>query len=208
MSSKLVAPTPRIPALPYGELVVPLLVAAQGERAAKRYVEFFAARIRNPNTRRAYARAAADFLGWCERRALALPTIEPVHVAAYVEQLLRTGLPREPDGRPSPLAAHSVKQQLAAVRMLSDWFVVGQVVPHNPAASVRGAPSSCWLLGKRVGTPKAMLARSSSRGSNPADVRPRPERARPRGAALAGGDVVAAEMEKQLCNSLRVRRSL
>jgi hypothetical protein len=102
MSSKLVAPTPRIPALPYGELVVPLLVAAQGERAAKRYVEFFAAQIRNPNTRRAYARAATDFLHWCERRALALPAIEPVHVAAYVEQLLRTGLPREPDGTPSP----------------------------------------------------------------------------------------------------------
>ena len=41
-----------------------------------------------------------------------------------------------------------------------------------------------------------MLARSSSRGSNPADVRPRAERTRPRGAVLAGGDVVAAEMEK------------
>src|SRR5215207_9365698 len=41
-----------------------------------------------------------------------------------------------------------------------------------------------------------MLARSSSRGSNPADVRPRPERTRPRGAVLAGRDVVAAEMEE------------
>jgi hypothetical protein len=36
-----------LPALPYGELVVPLLVAQEGERAAKRYVEFFAANIRN-----------------------------------------------------------------------------------------------------------------------------------------------------------------
>ncbi len=41
-----------------------------------------------------------------------------------------------------------------------------------------------------------MLARSSSRGSNPADVCPRLERTRPRGAVLAGGDVVAAEMEE------------
>jgi hypothetical protein len=52
-----------LPALPYGELVVPLLVAQEGERAAKRYLEFFAANIRNPNTRRAYARVAGEFLG-------------------------------------------------------------------------------------------------------------------------------------------------
>jgi site-specific recombinase XerC len=31
-----------------------------------------------------------------------------------------------------------VKQQLAAVRMLFDWLITGQVVPHNPAAAVRG----------------------------------------------------------------------
>jgi len=50
-----------------------------------------------------------------------------VHVAAWVEGLGR-------DGRSAP----TVKQQLAAVRMLFDWLVVGQVVPHNPAAAVRG----------------------------------------------------------------------
>jgi integrase len=31
-----------------------------------------------------------------------------------------------------------VKQQLAAVRMLFDWLVTGQVVPMNPAPAVRG----------------------------------------------------------------------
>ncbi|MCK6500221.1 MAG: tyrosine-type recombinase/integrase [Nitrospira sp.] len=31
-----------------------------------------------------------------------------------------------------------MKQHLAAIRMLFDWLVVGQVVPFNPAASVRG----------------------------------------------------------------------
>ena len=34
--------------------------------------------------------------------------------------------------------APGVKQQLAAVRMLFDWLVTGQVVPMNPAAAVRG----------------------------------------------------------------------
>ena len=52
--------------------------------------------------------------------------MEPVHVAVFVEQLGRT------------LSAASVKQHLAAIRMLYDWLVIGQVVPLNPAASVRG----------------------------------------------------------------------
>jgi hypothetical protein len=32
---------------------------------ARRTLEFFTADIRNANTRRAYARAGADFAGWC-----------------------------------------------------------------------------------------------------------------------------------------------
>ncbi|TCZ55766.1 tyrosine-type recombinase/integrase [Roseicella aquatilis] len=151
--NELITPTGHLPSLPYGKLVVPLLVAQEGERAAKRYVEFFAANIRNRNTRRAYARAAADFLGWCERRALTLPAIEPVHVAAYVEQLLQTGLPREPGAPPVPLSPPSVKQQLAAIRMLFDWFVVGQIVPHNPASSVRG-PKHVVARGKTPVLPR------------------------------------------------------
>jgi site-specific recombinase XerD len=107
--------------------IVPALVAAEGERAAQRYVEFFTANIRNPNTRRAYARAASGFLAWCELRRLTLSTIQPTHVAAWVEQKGRAGQ-----------SAPTIKQQLAAVRMLFDWLVVGQVMPHNPAAAVRG----------------------------------------------------------------------
>jgi hypothetical protein len=42
--------------------VVPALIADLGEQASWRYVEFFTANIRNPNTRRAYARACARFL--------------------------------------------------------------------------------------------------------------------------------------------------
>jgi hypothetical protein len=35
-------------------------------------------------------------------------------------------------------AAGDEQQQLAAIRMLFDWLVVGQVVPHNPASAVHG----------------------------------------------------------------------
>lgn len=103
---------------------LPALVTAAGERASRRFVEFFTANIRNPNTRQAYARAVADFCRWCEDRGLALEVLEPVMVAAYVEQ--------------HPGSPPTVKQHLAAIRMLFDWLVVGQVIPMNPAASVRG----------------------------------------------------------------------
>jgi site-specific recombinase XerD len=106
--------------------VVPALVASLGNKASWRYVEFFTANIRNPHTRRAYARACARFFDWADQRGLALDAIRPVHVAAWVEQLQATH------------SAPGVKQQLAAVRMLFDWLIVGQVMPMNPAAAVRG----------------------------------------------------------------------
>jgi site-specific recombinase XerC len=55
-----------------------------------------------------------------------LADIEPIHVAAYIESL---------DG---PAAKPTVKQHLAAIRMLFDWLVVGQILAVNPAHAVRG----------------------------------------------------------------------
>jgi site-specific recombinase XerD len=115
--------------------VVPVLVARAGDQAGWRYIEFFTANIRNPNTRRAYARACALFFAWCEDRQLALTRIRPVHVATWVEQLQEKH------------SAPDVKQQLAAVRMLFDWLITGQVVPTNPAAAVRG-PKHVVKIGK------------------------------------------------------------
>jgi hypothetical protein len=48
--------------VPLRSSALPELVAAAGERAGMRFLEFFAANIRNPHTRRAYARAADEFL--------------------------------------------------------------------------------------------------------------------------------------------------
>src|SRR5579859_452432 len=106
--------------------VVPALIATLGDQASWRYVEFFTANIRNPHTRRAYARACSRFFAWCETRGLSLTSIRPFDVAAWIEEL------DQKHGAPG------VKQQLAAVRMLFDWLVTGQVVPVNPAAAVRG----------------------------------------------------------------------
>ena len=106
--------------------LVPALIADAGEPAAWRYIEFFTANIRNANTRRAYARACRQFFAWCEDRGLTLNTIRPFDVATYIETLQQT--------HSSPC----VKQQLAAVRMLFDWLITGQVMPANPASAVRG----------------------------------------------------------------------
>jgi len=106
---------------------VPKLAAAAGEQAGMRFLEFFAANIRNPHTRRAYARAADEFLAWCASAGVpSIGAVQPVHVATWIEAGTRE------------LAAPSVKQRLAAIRHLFDWLGTGQVVPVNPAASVRG----------------------------------------------------------------------
>ncbi len=117
-------------------VTVPTLVAHAGERAGIRFLEFFASNIRNPNTRRAYAHPVGEFLAWCARAGVrSITAVQPLHVAGWIELQTQT------------LSAPTVKQHLAAIRHLFDWLVTGQVVPYNPAASVRG-PSHTARKGK------------------------------------------------------------
>ena len=112
------------PAIATGEIVLPQVIVDPGPQATARFLEFFAGRIANARTRAAYGRAVGQFLGWCEARGLELRDVSPLHVAAYI--------------RTHPGSAPTVKQHLAAIRMLGDWLVVSQVLPVNPAAAVRG----------------------------------------------------------------------
>ena len=110
-----------------GLAVTPPAVFLQSEKAAERFFEFFTANIRNKNTRRAYYKAAVRFSAWCEGRGFGeLEHVKPLHVAAYIE------------GLQAELAKPTVKQHLAALRMLFDWLVVGHVLDVNPAHAVRG----------------------------------------------------------------------
>lgn len=124
MSQEMI-PTPRT-LQQVGLDLVPALFADAGEQSVRRFLEFFAANIRNKNTRTAYAQAVRRFADWCEEKQFRLEQLTPIHIAAYVEQL---GL---------EVSKPSVKQHLAALRMLFDWLVIGQVMPSNPATSVRG----------------------------------------------------------------------
>ena len=105
---------------------VPALIANAGDDAIKRFVEFFAAQIRNRNTRSAYVTAASEFLTWCEDQGIDdLADIEPIHVAAWIELKLQE------------LAPSSVKLKLSALNKLFNWLVVGQILRINPAHPVK-----------------------------------------------------------------------
>jgi site-specific recombinase XerC len=141
----------------------PTLIAAAGERTQVRFLEFFASNIRNPHTRRAYVRAVAEFLDWCAAAGVvSIEAVRPLHVAAWIE------------GQTRQLSAPTVKQQLAAIRHLFDWLVTGQVVPVNPAASVRG-PSHSVKTGKTpvLDAEDARLLLNSIETTAPAGLRDR-----------------------------------
>jgi site-specific recombinase XerD len=125
--------------------IVPRLIERAGQETKRRFVEFFTANIRNPNTRQAYLRSVLNFCDWCEARELELHQIEPTIIAFYVEELL------------TAFAKPTVKQRLAAIRMLFDFFVTGGILKSNPAASVRG--------------PKHVVIKGSTPVLQPADAR-------------------------------------
>ena len=111
-----------------GEVPVPAVVAASGPELANRFLEFFLVAIRNPNTRRAYAAAVRAFCAWLERHgAPDLAAVEPVHVAAYVEQLGRTH------------AKPSVALHLAAIKRLFAFLVAGGTLKRSPGRRGQGA---------------------------------------------------------------------
>jgi integrase len=82
--------------------------------------------IRNANTRAAYYRAIQQFLSWVEHAGYQdLEDIEPITVAAYIETLQRNAAPP------------TVKQHMAAIRMLFSWLTEKGGLAMNPAREVK-----------------------------------------------------------------------
>lgn len=106
-------------------VATPTLFAASPQ-LARRFCEFFTAEIPNDNTRKAYFCAIRRLDAWCATIEVNLLRLQPILIAAYIKDLQTS------------FSVPSVKQHLAAIRMLFDYLVVGQVLPMNPAASVRG----------------------------------------------------------------------
>lgn len=106
--------------------LIPKTVADAGQAVRTRFATFFTDSIRNRNTRAAYHRSTMQFFDWCSKNGLALEQVRSFHVSAFIEIQLQSR------------SKATVKQSLAAIRMLFDWLVVGQIVPMNPAHAVRG----------------------------------------------------------------------
>ena len=128
-------PTTPSPLPTVDSALVPTLFTGAGENASYRFIEYFTARIRNPNTRQAYFRAVNRFSQWCALRNLELTRLNPVVIAGYIEAL------------GEELGVTSVKQHLSAIRMLFDYLVTGHIVPFNPAQAVQ-APRYSATEGK------------------------------------------------------------
>src|SRR6201988_4928238 len=104
----------------------PILIERAGPSTRKKFFEFFTVPIRNANTRAAYYRAIQQFLAWVERAGYQhLEDIEPITVAAYIETLQRQDAPP------------TVKQHMAAIRMLFSWLTEEGVLAMNPAREVK-----------------------------------------------------------------------
>jgi len=98
----------------------------QHGKSSLNFFEFFTVPIRNANTRAAYYRAIQQFLAWVERAGYQdLEDIEPITVAAYIETLQRQAAPP------------TVKQHMAAIRMLFSWLTEKGVLAMNPAREVK-----------------------------------------------------------------------
>src|SRR5271165_2229196 len=102
----------------------PTIIARAGPTTRKKFFEFFTVPIRNANT--PYYRAIQQFLTWAERVGYQdLEDIEPITVAAYIETLQRQAAPP------------TVKQHMAAIRMLFSWLTEKGVLAMNPAREVK-----------------------------------------------------------------------
>ena len=114
--------------------------------------------------------ATRRFAQWCEALGIGeLTAVEPIHVAAFIKQLQ------------GEVSAPTVKQHLAALRMLFDWLVTGHVLDMNPAHAVHGPK---YVVKK--GLISLLYNGLENRGEGGAEVRVEPNGQHPHSPNLAG----------------------
>ena len=111
----------------------PIAVANAAPKAQYAILQFFAAEIDNPRTRRAYLVGAEDFFAFVAPSLGGdrLVTLTALHVAAWMADMKRRGL-----------SVPTQKQRLSGLRMLFQALVREQVLGANPAAAVKGPKHS------------------------------------------------------------------
>ena len=115
---------------------LPALIAVAGERASLRFLEFFAANIRNPHTRRACSRAVAEFLAWRDQQKVpSVAAVQPLHVAAWIEQQTREH------------AAPTAKLRLAALTEARENGLAADEGEIEPASQAEAAKRAAMMFG-------------------------------------------------------------
>ncbi|MBV9907640.1 MAG: site-specific integrase, partial [Hyphomicrobiales bacterium] len=143
---------PAISAAPVLGAVVPAIVPDTHARAGERFIEYFAATIRNPNTRAAYMNAVADFLRFEPMARLgSLAEVRSIHVSLYIESL---------GGRFAP---QTVKQRLAALRGLFDWLARHGVLDNSSTSASLGREKRSVCCGVRSANDAAVGVRRKLR---------------------------------------------
>jgi site-specific recombinase XerD len=105
----------------------PALIDGSGRKARDRIEHFLRAAIDNDNTRRAHGRALGSFFAFLEDGGKQrIQDIGPLDVRDYLEAAKANGL-----------STATLKQHMAAIRMLFNHMVTGAVLEHNPALSVK-----------------------------------------------------------------------
>jgi hypothetical protein len=157
----------------------PALIAAAGESAKPRFLEFFTANIRNRNTRRAYAQAASEFLAWCEhRRVPSITAVQPMHVAGKAASFrdppsVRLACGCDPKGPLFPTIART-----------SGQLTTTPLPQANAHAMIRRAPAP---LASR---PRSAIIPSGQPASRRTSRTAARSKTRPRSSTIAGGDEV------------------
>lgn len=101
-----------------------LIVPEKRERYQESFLNFFAARLRNDNTRAAYVHNLGRLLRWMERHGLAIDRLTPAHIGAYMREL--------------PGSAATQQQHLAAIRKFFSHLLLDSLIATNPALIVEG----------------------------------------------------------------------
>lgn len=119
-------------------VVIPTFIFNEGENAMLKFVDFFIAKIRNPNTRKSYYRANELFLNWCSEKGIDdIHAIKPFMAGVYMEELAEKH------------KSATAKLYLSGMRGLFDYLVINQIIEHNPTHSVK-APK---LVRRKGATP-------------------------------------------------------
>jgi integrase len=105
---------------------IPAIITEAGQQALLSFINFVTGEIENPNTRQAYLTAWREFGKWAEKKGVRLHQVQPFMLAEYREELKKR------------YHVRSVKQHLSALKRVFDDLVIHQVIPLNPAASVKG----------------------------------------------------------------------